>query len=206
VNRLEEALYRIRGELERLGARWALIGGIAVSVRAEPRTTRDIDVAVAVDGDAEAESLVRELRVRGYGLEPDGVLEQEQTGRLATVRLLSPAGAGDPGVTVDLMFASSGIEREVVGAATDLAIVADRAEPIPIATRGHLIALKVLAGRAQDVADAVALIQAAEEADIRETREALHEISRRGYSRGKNLMVALENLIAASAGEKSTLS
>jgi hypothetical protein len=27
---------------------WALIGGLAVSVRAEPRFTRDIDLAVAV--------------------------------------------------------------------------------------------------------------------------------------------------------------
>jgi hypothetical protein len=40
-------------------------------------------------------------------------IEQEETGRLATVRLGSPpAVSGD--VVVDLLFASSGIEPEIV--------------------------------------------------------------------------------------------
>lgn len=38
---------------ERLG--WAVVGGLLVSVRCEPRTTRDIDVAVAVPADEEIE-------------------------------------------------------------------------------------------------------------------------------------------------------
>jgi hypothetical protein len=40
------------------GKRFALVGGLAVSVRAEVRFTRDVDLAVAVSSDAEAESLV----------------------------------------------------------------------------------------------------------------------------------------------------
>jgi hypothetical protein len=42
--------------LEHAGARWALIGGLAVSTRIEPRFTRDIDLAVSVPDDASAGS------------------------------------------------------------------------------------------------------------------------------------------------------
>lgn len=51
------ALRRLDGDLDRVGVRWALIGGLAVSVRAEPRFTRDVDVAVAIDSDVEAEAV-----------------------------------------------------------------------------------------------------------------------------------------------------
>jgi hypothetical protein len=39
----------------------ALVGGFAVSAGAEPRFTRDIDVAVMVDDGADSEGLVRSL-------------------------------------------------------------------------------------------------------------------------------------------------
>jgi hypothetical protein len=45
----------------RAGVRCALVGGLAVSARTEPRFTRDADLAVAVASDAEAESLIRAL-------------------------------------------------------------------------------------------------------------------------------------------------
>ena len=44
-------LRQVARDLERAGCRWALLGGLAVSVRAEPRFTRDIDLAVAVESD-----------------------------------------------------------------------------------------------------------------------------------------------------------
>jgi hypothetical protein len=182
--------------LDRLGVRWALIGGLAVSVRAEPRTTRDIDVAIAVENDRQGESIVRDLRARGYRYTPNGVLEQTKTGRLATVRLMSIGPRDVPAINIDLMFASSGIEPEIVAAATRLQpLVATRMATMPIATRAHLIALKVLAGRPQDVADAVALLSAASTDDLQQTREALDLISRRGYDRGKNLGLLFATLL-----------
>ena len=51
------ALVHIARLLDSLGRDYALVGGLAVSIRAEVRFTRDVDVAVAVDSDAEAESL-----------------------------------------------------------------------------------------------------------------------------------------------------
>lgn len=53
MNQVELALRRIAAELDLLQVSWAVVGGFAVSARAEPRFTRDVDVAVAVGGDDE---------------------------------------------------------------------------------------------------------------------------------------------------------
>ncbi|MGQ0464957.1 MAG: hypothetical protein ACT4QG_06515 [Sporichthyaceae bacterium] len=52
--------------LRDLGAGFALVGGLAVSSWAEPRTTRDIDLAVAVESDSHAEELAFHMRSVGY--------------------------------------------------------------------------------------------------------------------------------------------
>ena len=126
-------------ELDELGLKWALVGGLAVGARAEPRTTRDIDVAVAVENDQQAEQLISHLRGRGY--EMLAVIEQTTLERLATVRLKAPGLLYR--VIVDLLFSSSGVEPEVAAGAEVLEIV--EGSKIPIARTGHLIALKLLA-------------------------------------------------------------
>jgi hypothetical protein len=68
MNALEEALRRVTGDLQRERRRWALVGGFAVSARAEPRFTRDIDIVVAVADDADGEALARCLIADGYQL------------------------------------------------------------------------------------------------------------------------------------------
>lgn len=88
MNSLSAALRRLDADLRQVEVGWALVGGLAVSVRTEPRFTRDVDVAVAVDGDAGAESLTRSMMSSGY--EMLATIEQEATGRLATVRLVPP--------------------------------------------------------------------------------------------------------------------
>ena len=62
----ELALAAICRDLVRLGHRFALVGGLAVSVRAEVRFTRDVDIVVLVADDSEAELLTCELRSAGY--------------------------------------------------------------------------------------------------------------------------------------------
>jgi Nucleotidyl transferase AbiEii toxin, Type IV TA system len=114
LTRIEATLARAAADLDALGRRWALVGGFAVSARTEPRFTRDADLAVQVTDDRDAEALVRSLQDRGYRVL--SAVEQEATGRLATIRL-APQWQTGSGVVVDLLFASSGIEREVVAAA-----------------------------------------------------------------------------------------
>lgn len=194
MTRLEEALRRAVRDLEDLGARYALVGGLAVSVRAEPRLTRDVDLAVAVRDDAEAESLVASLRARGYRVQAQ--VEQEATARLATVRL-RPPGPESGGLVVDLLFASSGIEAEIVAAADVLESLPGLR--IPVASRAHLLALKILAmddrTRPQDRLDAVSLLREAAPQEIAAARASLASIQERGFGRDKNLCADLEKLL-----------
>lgn len=106
----------------------ALVGGLAVSVWTEPRFTRDVDAAVEVEGDAEAERVVRSLLATGYRVL--ATIEQEATGRLAAIRL-APVGGEPGGVVVDLLFASSGIEAEVVASSERRQIVPGLSVPSP---------------------------------------------------------------------------
>ncbi len=96
---------------------FAVVGGIAVSFRSIERTTKDFDLAVVVNNDSEAESVVRTLIGLGYRV--GQLLESDVTGRLSTVRMIS---IGEREIFIDLLFASSGIEREVVEGASQIEI------------------------------------------------------------------------------------
>ena len=61
----ETAIRQAAGALRASGLRWAVVGGLAVGARAEPRTTRDVDLAVAVSGDAEAEAVLAGASMAG---------------------------------------------------------------------------------------------------------------------------------------------
>jgi hypothetical protein len=121
-------------------------------------------------------------------------LEQDDTGRLATVRLASPL-SGDE-VVVDLLFASSGIEPEIAKAAETMEAVPGLR--LPIATVGHLIALKLLARddqeRPQDQADLRELKAVATAVDYQDALVAVGLISARGFDRGRDLTSALRQL------------
>ena len=183
MNELLVHLFELERDLRQMDLRWALIGGLAVSLRAEPRTTRDLDLAVAVEGDKEAERIVRDFLARGYRIYEDP-LEQIDVDRLAIVRFLAP-GQDQYGVIVDLLFASSGIEQEIVAMAEEMEIVSGTI--VPVVTMGHLLALKTLAGRPKDQEDLRLLLRHAVQQDIHLAHDSLDLISRRGYDGGKNL-------------------
>lgn len=194
LSRLEAVLRCAARDLDALGRRWALAGALAVSARAEPRFTRDVDLVVAVASDDDAERLVRDLQTRGYRVQ--AIVEQEATHRLATARLI-PAGEDEAGVVVDVLFASSGIEPEIIAAADTLEVLPDLR--VPVTATGHLIALKILARddrlRPQDRVDLVALAAAATPSDIERARGAIGLITQRGYHRGRDLAADLDQLI-----------
>ena len=171
---------------------WALIGGLAVSIRTEPRFTRDIDLAIAVSNDHAAEKLVFELQATGF--RTLATVEQEETQRLATVRL-APAGESSSGLMLDLLFASSGIEAEICNSAERLQVFPECT--VPVAQLSHLIALKVLARddrtRPQDSADLKQLLMAAHESDLHAAHDAVRLIEKRGFNRSRNLVKMLMN-------------
>lgn len=194
MNRVEEALRRIAVELDARQVHWALVGGFAVSARTEPRFTRDVDTAVVVPDDAAAEALVRSLTGAGYELVT--LVEQDEAGVLATARLVSP-GPSTAGVVVDLLFATAGIEAEVVMGAEVLEILDGLR--MPVARAGHLVALKLLARddrtRPQDVADLRALGAVLDLQERTAAVAAVGLIEARGFARGRALTALLEDYL-----------
>ncbi len=168
--------------------RLVLVGGLAVSARTVPRFTRDVDFSVAVTDDAGAEALVHEAQRFGYLVE--ATLEHRGSGRLATVRLRRDR---DP--IVDLLFAACGIEPEIATDATSLLVLA---QAVPVATVGHLIAMKLVSRdarrRPRDEEDLLGLARVADQAEWARAERAVALIEERGFSRGRDLRAALRHL------------
>jgi hypothetical protein len=187
--KIERALAAAASDLAAERKRFALVGGLAVSVRAEVRFTRDVDLAVAVDDDAEAEALVYALTSRGYAAIAS--VEHGTQSRLATVRLRSPDA-----VKVDLLFASSGIERETIERAPVVSLPS--VGSLPIARAEELLSLKVLSmsdERLQDRIDARNLLRINAALDLDCVRENLRLIAERGYARRQDLTAKLATLL-----------
>ncbi len=189
----EAVLGDIAARLAQLGRPFALVGGLAVSLRAEVRFTRDVDLAITAADDADVEQLVHTLGDVGYF--PVATVEHLERQRLSTVRLASSSG-----VVVDLLAASSGIEAEVVARATriDFGEIGE----IPVARAEELLAMKVLSmtpRRLQDRIDAVNLVLMNEQLDLDAVRENLAEITRRGFHRDQDLLAKLTEVLADAA-------
>ena len=187
---LAELLKQLSIILDERKQPWALIGGLAVSIRTEPRFTRDL--VIAVSNDSAAEKLVFDLQTEGF--RALATVEQEETQRLATARLV-PSGESPQGLMLDLLFASSGIESEICENAEQLQVFPECI--IPVARLSHLIALKVLArddqNRPQDAADLQQLIAVASELDLNAALDAVCLIEKRGFNRSRNLVTGLMN-------------
>jgi hypothetical protein len=118
-------------------------------------------------------------------------VEHEERHRLSTVRLLTPAG-----VVVDLLFASCGIEAEVVERATEVHI--DQVGTLRVARAEELLAMKVLSmteRRLQDRLDAQNLVRFNPTLDLDSVRESLASIEDRGYHRAQDLPGKLDELL-----------
>lgn len=188
---LSSLLERVKQDLSDREVRWALIGGLAVGVWTEPRFTRDVDLAIDVESDQEAEELVHSLHSSGYRIA--AVLEHAHSGRLATVRLLSPYDSR----LVDLLFASTGIESVIVEASRSVEVF--EGVTAPVASIGHLIAMKVLArndvDRPRDLQDLRGLLGVASEHDLEVARAGLAKMSSTNHHRGRDLIQEFETLL-----------
>jgi hypothetical protein len=172
-------------------------------LRAEARSTRDLDVILAVSGDREAESVVRSLRLRGYRDHPSGGMIERTDGRLATVRLVSPIleDDDDTGAEIDLLIACAGVEAEVCATAELVEVLPHFF--IPVAQPGYLVALKVLAGRSKDRQDVMLLLREMSSKQLRIAQETLVLIERRGFQDDpdRSLLAELGQLVDESRAE-----
>jgi Nucleotidyl transferase AbiEii toxin, Type IV TA system len=195
VTRLQKALIRLDTDLRALGLQWALVGGFAVVLRAEPRSTRDLDIVLATLGDRQTDDAVLGLRSRGYTDHPTKPMLMRKDGRLFGVRLVSPILGDDQEeeTIVDLLLGCSGVEAEIIAAADLLEVLPNVL--IPVAQPEHLIAMKVLAGRPQDLEDVRSLLRESDFAVLQSARQTLQLIEERGFNEDKDLLVELGKLM-----------
>jgi len=128
---------------------YLIVGGYAVSFHAQPRATKDLDVLIKPDM-ANATALYRALEKFGApleGLTPGDFIEQGSFFRMGT-----------PPVMLDILPEISGVEFD--GAwqkRVEVTIDAKAELKAWFISADDLIAAKLAAGRAQDLADVEAL-------------------------------------------------
>lgn len=192
IHILGSILKRLVTFLEDKKVEYALVGGLAVSFRTIERATKDIDIAIAVDKDLEAEDLIRQFQQVGF--QPATLLENKLHKRISTVRLLSNES---PNVFVDILFSTSGIEEEVCSSAELIEILPDL--KLRVSTLASLIAMKVLSStnikRKQDLLDLSNLLSDASSEDLQEARRLVALIESRNFNEGFNLSESLEKMI-----------
>jgi hypothetical protein len=164
-------------------------------LRSESRNTRDLDIVLATLGDSQTDEAVRGLRSRGYRDHPTKPMLLRKDGRLFGLRLISPLldDQEDAETIVDLLLGCSGVEAEIIAAAELLEVLPNTF--IPVARPEHLIAMKVLAGRAQDLEDVRALLREIDVAELQSARQTLQLIEACGFHEGKDLLAELGKLM-----------
>lgn len=180
--------------LERINAKFALVGGLAVGALAEPRFTADIDLAVSVSSDVETEQIVRSLISMGFGILAQ--IESRHSRQLRGVRLQMPGY--EEGPILDLLFSTSGIEPEIVAGAQPLEVF--QGCTVPVAQAADLVAMKILSDedgtRKSDRRDLHWLMALLSTTDVEAVRNRLELIIERGWNRNRDLQAEFDALIA----------
>lgn len=149
TNNLNAALADLTRWLQREQIPFAVIGGVAVGVRGEPRFTADVDVIIGLELD-DALQLIH--RLPGSHFEPlfAGVAEVVRTSFILPLRHV------ETGVKVDAAIGLSGFERQLLARATEMELAGVVA---PVATVEDIVLMKLIAGRPRDTEDCEKLTQ-----------------------------------------------
>ena len=142
---LVDELHAIVAALRGAGLRYAVCGGVAVTIHGAIRSTKDIDILVARDDVPLALEAVRPL---GYTYVALPMTFDAGTPRERHVQRVSKI-VGDEHLLLDLLVA----EAAFAGGLDDVIEVALAEGPLAVVSRDTLVRMKQLAGRAQDVAD-----------------------------------------------------
>ena len=133
--------------LENERTRFLVIGGLAVVVVGEPRTTADADAIVFLS-QAEAESLIGRAAAAGFEVRED--VERERLATTGTLRFRRGRYRIDL-ITASLPFEDAAYERASVHPLFGVRL--------PFPSPEDLILLKVLAGRDKDMLDAAGVVR-----------------------------------------------
>jgi hypothetical protein len=159
------------------------MGGIASSVRGEPRVTSDVDIVIGIDV-ARALELLHSLE--GSPFEPlfsgaDEVVERA---------FILPVKHRASGVRVDMAIGLSGFEKNAI----DRAEIIDIGSKVtaPVVSIEDLLVMKILAGRPRDMDDARSLVSLrSDQIDWAYTEQTAQEL---GDTVGMDLAATLRQL------------
>jgi hypothetical protein len=146
--------------------RYLIVGGYAVSLHAQPRATKDLDILISTDSE---NSRAVYMALTKFGAPVEGLSAMDFTEPDNFFRM------GTPPVMVDIIPKISGVEFESAWSRR-VTIAIDEALTVSFISRADLLAAKIAAGRAQDLADVVALRESAKH-EHEEQHESSHDIS-----------------------------
>lgn len=142
---LVDELHTIAATLRSAGIRYAVCGGVAVTIYGATRSTKDIDLLIMPQDVSRVLDAVRPL---GYVFAAIPMTFGAGTERERHVQRVSKI-EGSEHLLLDLLVADAAFE----GALDDRIDVQLADGPLTVVSRAMLIRMKRLAGRAQDIAD-----------------------------------------------------
>ena len=147
--------------------RGTIIGGVAVSIRAEPRFTDDVDAVILAD-DMGWERVVDSAG--RYGLVPriDDVLKFAARSRMLLLRHEAS------GVDIDVSLGTLPFERQAIDRSTVVTVGQVR---LRVASPEDLVIMKALARRPKDFVDIDSILDAQKDLDLDRIRHHLREFS-----------------------------
>jgi predicted nucleotidyltransferase len=161
------ALQAVSKWLSGSGVEFAVIGGVAASLRGRPRVTKDVDLVAFVDENDWA-SLLRSGAKRGIVPRIDNALDFARTTRVLLL-VHEPTH-----IEVDLSFGLLPFESELVQRAEVREIHGVR---FPLATAEDVIVMKALALRPRDVADIEGIVESVADLDLDRIRATVATLS-----------------------------
>lgn len=165
-----------------LGVRWYVFGAQAAILYGAARFTEDIDVTVEL-GNIQTSVLISALEKQGFVARiPDrSFIEQTRVVPLVYQATNTP---------LDVVLSGPGIEELFFEGARQIHV---EGELVPVASPEDLVVMKVLAGRAKDLEDVVAVLAAQEQFDLQRARGLL-ELLEQALDQG-DLMPAFERCL-----------
>lgn len=150
----------------RLGVDWYVFGAQAVSARAAPRATQDVDVTARIPRHQLQDALTA-LTGAGFAHRYPDIADE-----LLLAGAVLPLSHVATGFDVDLVIAGSGLEELALARVDRLSI---SGVTVPVAHPTDLVVMKVLAGRGKDLDDVRALL-ATGKVDVDEARDLLGQL------------------------------
>lgn len=165
---LADALAALARALAALKAPWYLFGAQAALLYGAARLTADVDITVML-GDRPTADLVRALEKAGFRLRVRDV------GAFVAKTRVLPVLHPRSGMPIDIVLAGPGLEQAFFKRRRRRRIEGNN---VPVASPEDIVVMKLLAGRAKDEDDVIAIIAAQRALGLAQIRETLGALER----------------------------